>query len=511
MLAIFYKFALDNHAIHGSDGAAMKAAGHDMKGLQAFTYGALMAGCFPHIRVPLMCMVDWLGYRVLACTILPIGRATLVLGSPDAGATLRDCPINTAPKCIAEQVASWLRLKRHELLSPSCNAVVTTSLPFDFEVHQSRAGDIYCVDFARLFPPREKRGRLTKLFRPEFLRIYPKRLCSDAFTTIIRDQDECAAEVVEAEHFLASAHVPQVVLLLDRLWGENAALPGRFLVFLLHHSGINMHYLGRVLQHSKCPSLQRLVLVEMISRLLKNAARARLRSKQDRSELSVLEQVFAEFEALDGGLWGELKRQAALCYPPFVLSRRKLPSGVVASAVQRARLALGLRAADGQGQQGQQGQGGQGGQGEQQMQMQMQPQIGQHFLLSFQQAFQLKLRADAAEDAGARRRLLGECADKYYECIESSTQNRFALHNMSRVLRCVAGVAESEEERGVALTMARELGSLSSLCYDCDLYRWKDLSDSRPAASADSAQAVFRYADTRPSIFQDVTMLRSFD
>jgi hypothetical protein len=55
-------------------------AGHELKGLKAyFSLG------MTDIRVPIMALVDYRGFRLIAMSVLPVSGKSLVYGSKDAG------------------------------------------------------------------------------------------------------------------------------------------------------------------------------------------------------------------------------------------------------------------------------------------------------------------------------------------------------------------------------------------------------------------------------------------
>lgn len=59
----------------------MKACGHDLKGLSA-VYDTGMRD----IHLPLICIIDYRGFRVVAMSLLPIcGDETIIYGSSNAG------------------------------------------------------------------------------------------------------------------------------------------------------------------------------------------------------------------------------------------------------------------------------------------------------------------------------------------------------------------------------------------------------------------------------------------
>lgn len=63
----------------------MKAASHELKGNVNIYHKSEESGL--NLSLPLIALVDFRGYRLLATSIVPINKDTLVLGSSDAGAS----------------------------------------------------------------------------------------------------------------------------------------------------------------------------------------------------------------------------------------------------------------------------------------------------------------------------------------------------------------------------------------------------------------------------------------
>ena len=81
---IVFKFAVDCKGLYGwNDEAAATVAGHELKGLQAYFNCSL-----PHICLPLMALLDYRGFRLIAVSLLPLSSNSLVYGSADAGRTV---------------------------------------------------------------------------------------------------------------------------------------------------------------------------------------------------------------------------------------------------------------------------------------------------------------------------------------------------------------------------------------------------------------------------------------
>lgn len=94
---IFFKRVFDSHGIYGSEDAALKSARHELKVCRSSLRLLLCSGCVvlqgarafalvrpvSQLRTPLMTVVDFRGFRLLATSLVPIGSDTLHYGSND--------------------------------------------------------------------------------------------------------------------------------------------------------------------------------------------------------------------------------------------------------------------------------------------------------------------------------------------------------------------------------------------------------------------------------------------
>ena len=80
-----------------------------------------------------------MGFRLIATSILPIGRDTLVYGSMDAGNTV--CNDNLRLSGMMDTIGKKLNLKRHAVGNPGKH--VWTSI--DTEGHLGRDGRFYII------------------------------------------------------------------------------------------------------------------------------------------------------------------------------------------------------------------------------------------------------------------------------------------------------------------------------------------------------------------------------
>lgn len=144
--------------------AACKVAGHELR-----CCAALLQAAAPGIHVPLMCLVDFAGYRLVASSVLPISQHTLVVGTPDGGKTLRVRPSGMFTRKEEQKkfflknfwqssdsvllgklrdVGKFLNVKEHAV------GQVVLPMAADLEGHYSPTDRrYYLVDFSRALPP----------------------------------------------------------------------------------------------------------------------------------------------------------------------------------------------------------------------------------------------------------------------------------------------------------------------------------------------------------------------
>jgi len=79
------QFNYDFNNLYGGDEFAMKAAGHDLKGLIHYLHTAVDG-----LHYPLMLLINYIGYRITAVSILPINQGTLRYGSDNGGIVVKD-------------------------------------------------------------------------------------------------------------------------------------------------------------------------------------------------------------------------------------------------------------------------------------------------------------------------------------------------------------------------------------------------------------------------------------
>ncbi|GAM20836.1 hypothetical protein SAMD00019534_040110 [Acytostelium subglobosum LB1] len=275
-LGILFKLALDSQGLYVGDHNAMKAAGHELKGLMSY-YNARVEG----LHHPLMTLIDYRGFRLVAMSLLPISGETIVYGSSDGGITVHSD--NTSFNEKMEKSAQILNIKGHIVgrdnprLLHSCG---------DIEGHIGNDGNFYLLDFARVFPPVVKiiengpPSHLYELLRPELVKSNSKPLSSDALTgwgKFDPNSSEHNYEVKEASYKLFLKVIPKFVKYLDGL--DMCEKKELHLTQELHRVGINCRYLGLIKRQVHCPCVRRIILCEMLARTIRSEVMALFRGK----------------------------------------------------------------------------------------------------------------------------------------------------------------------------------------------------------------------------------------
>ena len=125
---IMFKLARSSHGIYATHADAAKAAAHELRSLNAIVRQSVDGG----ISLPLFCVVDVRGWRVVAESLLPISGDTLVYGSEDQGRTF-----STASGAAAQAMARLgqrLNLCSHTVRD-NAGKTLTMVGPADVEVH----------------------------------------------------------------------------------------------------------------------------------------------------------------------------------------------------------------------------------------------------------------------------------------------------------------------------------------------------------------------------------------
>lgn len=358
---IMFKFAIKGgEEIFEDDEGAMKVAGHDLNGLMAYL-SAIETLPSRLLHVPLMALVDYRGYRLVAVCTLPISRDTICYGSCDAGVTVHA----KYPECneAMRLVAASMNIMGHRV-GTSDHVIYG---PGDIECHLGTDGKFYVIDFSRFMPcqPVDKtsaRGSfLHKLLRPELVSMSPVPLSPDAYSSMQREGGvECRRAVQQCyamlENQLASFVVdfsrsdddffsPKMSSAALSRKEHDVQLHLSMLETLeqdLHARGINIRCLGRLrammpadnLPRSKCNVLRVLIIAECLARVWKSQLRHLWRDTMEGERLPADEpfrRVTAQFLnllcAVNTPYWQTDLRAMLQAKFPLLLSPEEMAEG----------------------------------------------------------------------------------------------------------------------------------------------------------------------------------------
>ena len=282
-----FSFGFAHQNLAKTDEIAHKICANELLAMSAY-FGTRLTD----ISVPLMALVDYMGFRVIATSVLPISSQPLLYGSSDGGQTV----VNSDPDFSAQIAAASakLNLKPHLVgTGTHCTELHTCG---DVEGYKGSDDRYYLINLARSFPPDTSRlvdsgSHLYRLLRPEFVASWPFPLCSDAYSTFILNDPQRIMhnkEVEQATSHLFTKVIPDYARKLNWALREAidlGALDSFGLTENLHRHGINLRYIGLLEKSMSDESSRRLLYIEAVARVIKNRLRLLLRTKMRQLKL----------------------------------------------------------------------------------------------------------------------------------------------------------------------------------------------------------------------------------
>ncbi|TPX34212.1 hypothetical protein SmJEL517_g03125 [Synchytrium microbalum] len=285
---MFFHFVADYEA-DGDDEIllAHKRASQELLGIDAMN-----KTCDGLFGTPLMCLIDYKGFRIVAFATMPLEDAnarvldlTAEIPRTDDGVLQR-----------LSRVAARLNLKPH-LAVVGGREVVRVPTSVSMEVHYHPQSQIYySLNIADLFPHDIGNGASNEntnsntsqikpkpfnKFRPEFVEKYVNALSADALVPYEAPQEPermgNESDAIAASKYLQEVWIPSAVKKLDSMQEKSILADSRAWKEWLSSNGINVRYTGLMAKLSTLPYIRQLCAVDMVARSCKALFRRRMR------------------------------------------------------------------------------------------------------------------------------------------------------------------------------------------------------------------------------------------
>jgi len=256
---------------------AIKMSAHVLKGLSCLIHSRVEG-----LRYPLMGVIHYRGFCVLAQSVLPIKSKSLVYGTQSLGSPPVQDP---AVSKMMREVGARLNLSGQSSKSGPVGSL---------QIYRGDDDKYYVTHFEQLMPPEVPLGNPREViyyrFRPTFLTTNGLTLCPDALSGVSQKVDR---EVVQASQLLQSAVIPSFAEKLSR----ECSWDLQQLITALHRSGLCCHHLGYLRAKVQPKDARSILLTEIVARTIKNELRGVLRRSlqvyKTTSEEPYKEAVFA--------------------------------------------------------------------------------------------------------------------------------------------------------------------------------------------------------------------------
>ena len=261
---IRFKVAIDDDGMYnGCIDACAKAYGKRLSGSIGY-----IKSYIPGLITPMMCLVDYRGFRLLAEAVMPLevkkydqygvelsSSINLVMGSNDRGLHIVNDDAGLHKKL--GEAAERMNLAQHGVKGKDDLSPGYIWCPADMRGYRGSDDRFYIHNFGRTYPPehpeetlhlrREPRDMsiFWRLLRPELVQRSPMPLSSDAlsmFADSTPDEEEHSDSVRAATKRLIGEVIPEFAEWLSERSDTELGLMD--LKFDLHRAGINARHLG---------------------------------------------------------------------------------------------------------------------------------------------------------------------------------------------------------------------------------------------------------------------------
>jgi hypothetical protein len=244
-----------------------------------------------NMRVPLFCMVDYKGFRMLVQGMAPLNADKTLVHGPSSEGIYRAA---TQFYKHLSYTAQILNLKEHKFEWDERIAPAYVHLSAFTQLHRSQGysdleeyvketvgeenpeqesaeDHIYLVKVSDILPIdidlQDSEPDFSKRLRPEYLCDYEFPLSADAFLNSCQEALGEDVVVAEAARVLRTQRIPELVEMLDSL--SIMPIDSKSMTEAMHAHGVNVRYLGLVAQQTALPHIKDICVVEIIARAAK--------------------------------------------------------------------------------------------------------------------------------------------------------------------------------------------------------------------------------------------------
>ncbi len=307
----FFMFGMLGDDRYGTEFAALKLVSREIQASQYILQNeAYRQGIF----LPMSCVTEWRGSRVLAIAELP----PRLIRKSKTGRMFEVASLSAGQRLFVGFMKSIGFLSHRMVIDGKSEQMVGGC---DTQLLQGDDFRFYCLNVGVCLPQFPKQpwsddhSHAYEKIRPELLKRCVQNLNSDAFSLLAGhnlDEVNCAMKGIHND--VMKNLIPAIAMLADSA-ANSGVLSMETLPKMLHSKGINMRYLGLIWSQLKNKTARKILLSEMAARVIKQRLRNLWRASQNLGALSVhahfvqthqyIKEVFCDWKTVE---WNEINK-----------------------------------------------------------------------------------------------------------------------------------------------------------------------------------------------------------
>lgn len=314
---VFFMFGMLGDHRYGSELAALKVLSRE---IQASRYMLQNEAYRQGIYLPMSCVTEWRGSRVLAIAELP----PRLIRKTKTG-RLFECSALIAGHRLFVGFMKSIGFLSHRIIIDGKREDMVGGC--DTQLLQGDDFRFYCLNVGVCLPQfpnqpwSDNHSHTYEKIRPELLKRCIQNLNSDAFSLLAgRHLEDVNCAMKGIHNDVLKNLIPALSMLADSA-ANSGVLSMETLPKMLHEKGISMRYLGLMWSQLKNKTARKILLSEMAGRVIKQRLRKLWRGSQSLGALSVhahfvqthryLKEVFCDWKAAE---WNEINKDLIAKY-----------------------------------------------------------------------------------------------------------------------------------------------------------------------------------------------------